>query len=204
MVVFMPRGFNEKEKQEIASKLLASGRERWIRHGFKKTSVDEIARDAGISKGAFYKFFNSKEEFFFDILEELESGVRLELMSRLSQPGKKGREGFGDFIASLFLLMASEPASTMLDPEVVGDIRRHVPAKRIERHEAGDQEFAREFMKKLKKRFEVPNPECIPELFRMLFYLALLRRTAAEKEFDSMKELWTKMAVEYCYRLKKD
>ncbi|WKA57685.1 TetR/AcrR family transcriptional regulator [Planococcus shenhongbingii] len=36
--------------------------------GFHQTSVQEIAHAAGISKGAFYKHFDSKENLFMDIL----------------------------------------------------------------------------------------------------------------------------------------
>lgn len=38
--------------------------------GFHQTSVQEVAQGAGISKGAFYKHFDSKESVFIDILKQ--------------------------------------------------------------------------------------------------------------------------------------
>ncbi len=40
----------------------------WTQHGYKKTSVDELCKQIGISKGAFYLFFESKEALFCEVL----------------------------------------------------------------------------------------------------------------------------------------
>jgi AcrR family transcriptional regulator len=49
-------------------------------YGIRKTNVEELTEAAGISKGAFYSFYPSKEELFMDILEEIEEEVRGGLM----------------------------------------------------------------------------------------------------------------------------
>ena len=36
----------------------------------RKTTVDQLAEKAGISKGAFYKFYETKEQLFFEVLED--------------------------------------------------------------------------------------------------------------------------------------
>lgn len=64
----MARGFTERERENIKRNLLKVGKESWTRYGCKKTSVDELCRQAGISKGAFYLFFESKEALFCEIL----------------------------------------------------------------------------------------------------------------------------------------
>lgn len=43
--------------------------------GFHQTSVQEIARGAGISKGAFYKHFDSKESLFIELLKRYQQDV---------------------------------------------------------------------------------------------------------------------------------
>lgn len=50
--------------------------------GFHQTSVQEIAHGAGISKGAFYKHFNSKESLFVELLKR----YQLDLNSALAAP----------------------------------------------------------------------------------------------------------------------
>ncbi|HSP21269.1 MAG TPA: TetR/AcrR family transcriptional regulator [Planococcus sp. (in: firmicutes)] len=50
--------------------------------GFHQTSVQEIAQGAGISKGAFYKHFDSKESLFIELLKR----YQLDLNSALAAP----------------------------------------------------------------------------------------------------------------------
>jgi AcrR family transcriptional regulator len=47
----------------------------FLHYGFKKTTMDDIARRVGISKGALYLHFDSKEAIFFDIVDELRNTV---------------------------------------------------------------------------------------------------------------------------------
>jgi AcrR family transcriptional regulator len=60
-----------KEKQaRTRAKLLSSASKLFCRHGLEQSSVDDIARDAGFTKGAFYSNFKSKEELFLAMLDE--------------------------------------------------------------------------------------------------------------------------------------
>lgn len=42
----------------------------FARSGFDRATVDEVVREAGFSKGAFYVHFESKEDLFWAMLEE--------------------------------------------------------------------------------------------------------------------------------------
>ncbi len=64
----MARSFTEREKEKIRRSLQEICKQSWTQHGYKKTSVDDICRKAGISKGAFYLFFESKEALFCEVL----------------------------------------------------------------------------------------------------------------------------------------
>src|SRR5438045_663410 len=50
--------------------LLGAARRVVVRRGFRDASMDEIARQAGFSKGAVYWHFAGKEDLFFALLEE--------------------------------------------------------------------------------------------------------------------------------------
>ena len=50
----MARSFSEHEKETIRKKLMDACKQSWTQYGYKKTSVDELCRLVGISKGAFY------------------------------------------------------------------------------------------------------------------------------------------------------
>ncbi len=64
----MAKSFTKRERENIKRNLLEAGKESWTRYGCKKTSVDELCRQAGISKGAFYLFFDTKEALFCEVL----------------------------------------------------------------------------------------------------------------------------------------
>jgi AcrR family transcriptional regulator len=60
-----------KEKQaRTRAKLMRSAGKLFCRHGLEQASVDEIAQDAGYTKGAFYSNFKSKEELFLAMLDQ--------------------------------------------------------------------------------------------------------------------------------------
>ncbi|MDD3186071.1 MAG: TetR/AcrR family transcriptional regulator [Anaerostipes sp.] len=64
----MARGFSEREKETIKKSLQEACKQSWTQYGYKKTSVDELCKQVGISKGAFYLFFESKEALFCEVL----------------------------------------------------------------------------------------------------------------------------------------
>ncbi|WFR58116.1 TetR/AcrR family transcriptional regulator [Anaerocolumna sp. AGMB13025] len=69
----MARSFSEAEKDNIRDKLIKECEKSWITIGYKNTKIDELCSKAGISKGAFYAFFDSKEHLFcrvFDVFQE--------------------------------------------------------------------------------------------------------------------------------------
>jgi AcrR family transcriptional regulator len=49
---------------EKAARILDAARQRFERFGVKKTTMDEICQDVGISKKTLYEYFNSKEDLF--------------------------------------------------------------------------------------------------------------------------------------------
>ncbi|MBZ5200571.1 TetR/AcrR family transcriptional regulator [Planomicrobium chinense] len=62
--------------------------------GFHQTSVQEIAQASGISKGAFYKHFDSKENLFMDILVRFHDELNAELASPDSKEGLTKKQVF--------------------------------------------------------------------------------------------------------------
>ena len=64
----MARSFTEREKENIKRSLQEACKQSWTQYGYKKTSVDDLCKQVGISKGAFYIFFESKEALFCEVL----------------------------------------------------------------------------------------------------------------------------------------
>ena len=71
----MATAFTTAEKEQITHLLLDSARRHASREGMSKTTVDDLAADAKISKGAFYRFYASKELLFLDMLNHWQQDI---------------------------------------------------------------------------------------------------------------------------------
>ena len=56
----MAQPFSPQQRAAIREKLKESARKYAVSTGVKKTSLDMLTADAGISKSSFYKFYDSK------------------------------------------------------------------------------------------------------------------------------------------------
>jgi AcrR family transcriptional regulator len=66
-----PKRLTRKEQQAETKKRLLDAAERVVlSRGLQGSSVEEIAAEAGFSRGAFYSNFKSKEELFVELLQD--------------------------------------------------------------------------------------------------------------------------------------
>ena len=66
----MATAFRAPEREEIRARLRRAAWEHACAEGMKNTSVDRLSAEAGISKGAFYHFYRSKELLFLEVLAD--------------------------------------------------------------------------------------------------------------------------------------
>jgi AcrR family transcriptional regulator len=59
-----------ERKQATRSELVAAARRVFLRRGFHAASLDEIADEAGFTKGAVYSNFDGKDDLFLALLDE--------------------------------------------------------------------------------------------------------------------------------------
>lgn len=64
----MPKISEEKRRQRKTD-ILKTALGLFSQKGYYATSIDDITREAGISKGLIYTYFKSKEEIFFELAE---------------------------------------------------------------------------------------------------------------------------------------
>ena len=67
--------FTDYETEQLRKALLKETRHCAVTLGMKKTSVEQLTKAVGISKGSFYKFYESKEMLFFAVLENVHSDL---------------------------------------------------------------------------------------------------------------------------------
>ncbi|MEH7018802.1 TetR/AcrR family transcriptional regulator, partial [Bacillus sp. JJ63] len=62
--------YHQKQSENTINKLMQSGIELFSKQGYSSTSIDQIVKHAGYSKGAFYVHFSNKEEFLLKLIKE--------------------------------------------------------------------------------------------------------------------------------------
>jgi len=72
---------------DVRHRILAAAEERLWHYGFRKTTIDEIAADAGVGKGTVYLYFDSKEDIALAIMGQFKTASieRLEAIARNSE-----------------------------------------------------------------------------------------------------------------------
>lgn len=65
-----------KKKQEL---LLKSARNEFTNTSFENASINQIIKEAGISRGSFYMYFHDKEDLYFYLLEQSKQFFEKEL-----------------------------------------------------------------------------------------------------------------------------
>ncbi len=72
-----------RRREETRQRLVDAALPVFARNGFERATVDEIVREAGYSKGAFYVHFESKEDLFWAMLEERIEAVQETLLGAI-------------------------------------------------------------------------------------------------------------------------
>lgn len=89
----MPHPFTSEQMETIRCLLFESACRHAASTGVKKTSLEALTADAGISKSTFYKFYKSKEQLFAEVAFYFERLIIAEMKHVLKQTtGLNNRE----------------------------------------------------------------------------------------------------------------
>ena len=69
---------NDEKKQTI----ITAGLSEFADYGFENSSTNRIVKKAGISKGSLFKYFATKEDFYFYILDKITSELTSDLKEK--------------------------------------------------------------------------------------------------------------------------
>ena len=71
--------------QEKKAMIIEAAEQLFHRFGYGKTSLDDIAREAGLGKGTIYYYFDSKEDIFFEVAQHHSDQFYAKLQKILSK-----------------------------------------------------------------------------------------------------------------------
>ena len=82
----LPRKRLTGEQRRVA--LLESALEVFAKRGYHASSIDDIAREAGVSKALIYEHFTSKQDLYAELLEQHAGELFSALAEAISEAGR--------------------------------------------------------------------------------------------------------------------
>lgn len=169
----MPKAFSDQEKEWIHARLLEQGYKLFAAYGLKKTNIEELAQAAGISKGAFYLFFESKEALFMDVVELAEQRFRQEILIAINQPGPTPRARLVAIFRKAFDLAQTMPILQFLTGSDYELLFRRVSPEKLQAHLASDRLFMEELIDRCKQG-GIPIQISVEQISGLLYALVLV------------------------------
>lgn len=115
---------------DVRQKILDAAEQRLWHYGFKKTTIDEIASDAGVGKGTVYLYFEGKEEIGLAIVAEYKNRGLLVLESIARDSEKSAIQKLTEMLKYPVLFAyercRESPAMQEMIVAIKPHIRRHV------------------------------------------------------------------------------
>jgi AcrR family transcriptional regulator len=108
MTVLARSPVKRRRREETRQRLMEAALSVFARHGYERATVDEIVREAGFSKGAFYVHFESKEDLFWAMLEE-RLGRQQEAFRQTLDPGVPLFDNVRTVLRGIFGLHLQDP-----------------------------------------------------------------------------------------------
>jgi AcrR family transcriptional regulator len=102
-----------ERKEQVRSDLIAAARHVFLRRGFHQASLEEIAREAGWSKGAVFSNFSGKDDLFLAVLEDRNRRQEAEQSQRM-RSGRTLAAGLRAAGHELSCILARAPGWTPL------------------------------------------------------------------------------------------
>jgi AcrR family transcriptional regulator len=174
-------------KDQARKRIVEAARVVFRRKGFRKATMDDIAREIGVSKGALYLYFPTKA----DLLVQIQSRAREEILQhweRLLEAGDVA-EGMADSLDQVFsghldpAIFHELVAESASDPEV----RRAILKDRRD-----DSRLLRRFLQELENRGRIPKMRdsvAVTEIVLKLFEGTVLQMLLQGEGSDARKTL---------------
>ncbi|MEV7013706.1 TetR family transcriptional regulator [Streptosporangium sp. NPDC051022] len=129
----MAVAFTQQERARITECLLDTAEELFAAQGLAKTSLEELVAPAGIAKGSFYAFFDSKETLYKEVMIRRAPLIGDRLKEALSRP--PSAEALAELMRQISTLLTTDPFYRRLltHPDELRSVARRVGTEEIAR-----------------------------------------------------------------------
>jgi len=187
------RGFSDEERARIRRGLVETGREQFARYGLKKTTIADLTDPVGIANSTFYRFFDSKEALYAEIVasmeEELADSIVRESLESTDDPGEAIRR----LLSGVVEMMESDP---LLRRVVTEDAYDDLAAIQTDEERAAEREEELGYLVPYVERWQEAglvrdaDPRVFANVLRTAIYVTLHREEIGEALYDETLDLY--------------
>ena len=200
----MPKPFTEKERKAIRQRLMELGLARFMRQGVRSLRIDELCRDAGIAKGSFYAFFDSKEALFFALADQHDERHKAEMMAEMQAATGSPQQTLGTFFDMVMVRLEADPLMRIVqDPGELAYVMRHAPPEYVENNLQRDRAFVVEMSRLLAEhhKLTLADPPVLEGVMTLMVSLTMqadyLRATDAYAPTVALlRDMFIKRAIQ--------
>jgi len=109
------------EEKEIKERILSQAEQLFIRFGYSKVTMDEIAANLGMSKKTLYKFFPGKEA----LVKEMISSLKCEVDDYIDTIWENEQMGFMDKLKAVMNFIGKQ--TSKLHGPLLEDLHKNIP-----------------------------------------------------------------------------
>ncbi len=195
----MPRAFSESEKELIRARLLKQGAKTFAARGLGKTAIQDLTEAAGISKGAFYLFYESKEALFMDIVEQAEMKFREQVLDMLGQDGLSPHARLTLVLRRAFSLWKTMPILQTVRRAEYELLLRRIQPEQVREHLESDRAFIQVLIERC-HQVGIPiraDEQEIAGLMNALFFVSL-HEGDLPQDYGGTMDLLIDLSAAYC------
>ncbi len=183
--------FTDEKRAQVRESLREAGRELFVRYGVRKTTISELTESAGIGTGTFYRFYDSKEDLYVDILEQYNEA----LIPRLLRESVETYDDPEQAIAALLNVTLDEFESNPLLQRILAEnevdhLRNSVSDEKLQEERTHSMGFFLPYITDWYDKGKVvgPDPETVAETIRAVSRIALQKEQIGEKRYPKVRD----------------
>ena len=186
----MPR-FTDAKRERVRETLHETGRELFGRYGLRKTTLQDLTEPAEIATGTFYQFYDSKEEFYIEILKEYSR----EFGPRLLGNSFEEHDDPEDAIEAFLKLLTNEfESNPLIHQVIVEDEFDRIQAQYAEQKRESEREHDVAYLLPHIEqwyddgRISGPDPETIARAIESVAYITLHEDDIGEDHYPAVRD----------------